>query len=183
MENVATIELSENYRYAAWYDAYGFDYLKEWDHDGWGVFTMRKSRDHVEMSLDSLDINERLSTILDYHGYDTAAAEVAKALTRAGYQHRFISMGYSPWIEIVVYWDPTQIADISGIPEELRAWYDGEVYTVALERKDTYHGPNGKTIETWEVVESVGCVIFTDSYEFNLENCRDLLGYAEKAAA
>jgi hypothetical protein len=178
---IDTIEIDDKTRYALYLDTWTFDYLKEWEWDGLGVFTLRKSKWNSELELDALGLNNRLREIRGNDFIDNEKVAIATAISRAGYSYQFESLNDSSyWHEIVIYWDDKQITSIDGILDELRAWYCGEVYSVALETLETYVG-RYRTIEQWEVSDSVSQVIFTHNYKFDLETCKDLLG--ERRAA
>lgn len=179
------IEINDDYRYVARYDSSYFDYLSEWDVDAWGVFSLATSRWTRELALDTFGVNDRLREITEWNREDLESA-IGKALTRAGYSYKFVNLNdgsQSIWAYVVVYWDPALMADISGLVEELSAWYKGEVYWVALEQRDVYTNSRGDTYETWDVVESIGRVIFTDSYKYTLETCQELLAMPELSKA
>lgn len=179
------IEINDDYRYVARYDSSYFDYLSEWDVDAWGVFSLATSRWTRELALDTFGVNDRLREITEWNREDLESA-IGKALTRAGYSYKFVNLNggsQSIWAYVVVYWDPALMADISGLVEELSAWYEGEVYWVALEQRDVYTNSRGDTYETWDVVESVGQVIFTDTYKYTIETCHELLGMPELSKA
>lgn len=180
------IEISPDYRYAYYYDYEPYDLLKEVDADAWGVFSVANSRWTTELEMDTFGINTRLRAAMEWTehswNHDRAETELGKALNRAGYEYEFVNLNggtQSYWAYVVVYWDPKLITNCKGIIEELAAWYAGDMFVVTLERKDTYHGPNDQTIETWEIEESIGCVFFTKGYEFTFETCESMLGKPE----
>ena len=184
------IEINQDYRYAARYDSGYFDYLNEWDVDTWGVFSLSTSQWTTELELDTFGVNNRLREITDHisHSWnrDDLETAIGKALNRAGYNYKFVNLNggsQSIWAYVVIYWDPKLMFEAKGLIEELSAWYEGEVYSVALEQRDVYKNSRGDTYETWEVVESVSRVIFTDSYKYTLETCQELLGMPELSKA
>lgn len=181
-----TLEINENLRYRIEYDTTPFDYLTDWDWDTWGMFTLRNARWTSRLDLDTFGINRRLAEALDYSGIETMEESLAKAISRAGYCYEFLSINggcQSSWAEVVVYWDPKVITDTTGLWDELKAWYRGDVYNVYLEQRTEYKSRDGRSIYEWDVLESIGGVIFHDSYEFNMDNCKELLGYAIPKAA
>ncbi len=180
-EPLEIIEIDDKTRYALYLDTWTFDYLKEWDWDAMGVFTLRKSQWSSELELDALGLNSRLREIRGNDFINNEEIAIATAISRAGYSHQFVSLNDgSYWHEVVIYWDDNLIKGIDGVIDELRAWYCGEVYTVAIEKLETYVGTY-RSLEQWEVVDSVGQVIFTRNYKFDLETCNELLG--ERVAA
>jgi hypothetical protein len=180
---IETLELNADYRYALYYDDSAFDYLSDWDHDSWGLYTLSSSQWTRNLALDTFGINDRIRTAWEYNRDESAAA---KAIERAGYcQQQVLLRDYnsqSVWAETIVYWDPELLTESKGLIDELKAWFGGNVFTVALEHRDVYYGPNGKTIETWEIEESLSNVIFFDGYEFTADNCAELLCAAELVA-
>lgn len=181
-----TIEIDQNYRYTRYYDEESFDYLTDWEHDSWGMFTIRNADRLRRLDLDTFGINDRITAALGWTYRIDCNDVIAKILVRAGYAYKFLDLqGYSQgsWHDVVIYWDPNLITETKGLIDELRAWYCGDVYNVTLDRREIYYGPDNKTIEQWETIESIGRVIFTDDYEFTLENCQELVGGGVFAAA
>lgn len=185
------IEVDDNWRYAKYVDYSGFDYLTEWDHDGWGMFTISQAERLRGLELDTFRINDRLRAVMEWHGHSwndkRAETELGKAISRAGYAYKFVDLqGYSQgqWHYVVIYWDTNNLTSPDGVLGELEAWYCGEVYTVALENKVTYSEVGGdREIVEWDAVESIGCVLFYDDYPFNAENCAELIGAYQLVAA
>ena len=181
-----TIEINENYRYTADLDMNQFDYLSDWEWESWGMFTIRHADRLRRLDLDTFGINGRIANALDWTDRNDWNHVIAKVISRAGYAYEFLDLqGYSQgdWHDVVVYWDPKLITETKGLWGELEGWYCGDVYNVALEQKTIYTSPDGRTIEDWDVIESIGRVIFYGDYQFTKETCDDLLGYALKRAA
>tara|TARA_R110000803_G_scaffold2373_1_gene8044 strand:+ start:565 stop:1131 length:567 start_codon:yes stop_codon:yes gene_type:complete len=184
---VETIEIKAGYRYASYLDQDRFDYLKDEDWDCWGLFTVSTGMNEVNLALDTFGINERLETVMEnnQHSWNDNEAVIAlgKAINRAGYQYKFLNLGYSPWHYLVAYWDPKLLLDPKGVLNEFSEWYEGNVFTISLEKLEVYESLSGSTIEQWETVESVGQVIFTDNFQFSAETCQELLGASIAIAA
>jgi hypothetical protein len=174
---IETIEIDDKTRYALYLDSYSFDYLKEYEWEGLGVFTISKSSRTYDLSLDLDGLNNRLENLKENYYIEDSQAAIIKAITRAGYLHKFVTLKDYPsvWHDLVIYWDPKVIPSIDGFLEEFEAWYCGNVYVVALETLETYVG-RYRTIEQWEVSDSIGGILLTDSYKFDYANCDDLLG-------
>jgi hypothetical protein len=174
---IETIEIDDKTRYALYPDTETWDYLREYDWEGLGVFTITNDRNCRPLALDALGLNSRLETINDSYFIGDKQEAMAKAITRAGYSYKFVTLRDYPsyWHEVVIYWDENTIRSIDGVIDELEAWYCGNVYTVALETLETYTGTY-RNIEQWEVTDSIGRILFTDSYKFDYANCDDLLG-------
>jgi hypothetical protein len=154
------------------------------------LFTVAIDRQYKPLSLDTFGINDRLQTIVDRYSFswndNTLNTQLEKAITRAGYRAMTFSLtGYSQgdWAYVVVYWRDEAINDITGVLEELEAWFRGDVYTIALEKLETYKNESGSEKHYWECVESIGQVILTDSYRFTTETCSELLYAADIVAA
>jgi hypothetical protein len=173
---IETIEVSDQLRYAIRYDNWSLDYLKDYDHEFFSVFTIRKGDRQRDLELDNFGLNSRLRNALDWTKRDDTEQVLAKIFTRAGYNYKFVELqGYpSAWHDLVVYWSD-EVINPEGYIEELSAWYNGHVYRVALEQKEIYIGRNN-TIERWEVIDEICQVIFTKNYEFTLDTCKELLG-------
>lgn len=181
-----TIEIDQIYRYTRSFDTDYFDYLTDWEHDTWGMFTIRHANNLIRLDLDTFGINDRIAAALEWQNRADYENVISKIITRAGYAYKFLDLqGYSQgaWHDVVIYWDQNLITETKGLIDELRAWYCGDVYNVTLDRREIYYGPDNKTIEKWETIESMGRVIFTDDYEFTLENCQELVGGGVFAAA
>ncbi len=188
-EPLEVIEIDDNWRYACYYDDSAFDYLHDYDNDSWGLFTIRHSQWVRDLALNTFGINDRLSSVMEWteHSWNHkhAETELGKSITRAGYNYEFVQLNggsQCSWSYVVVYWND-YITEPKGLIDEIKAWYAGEVFTVCLERRDVYYGPNGKTIETWELEEAVSQVIFTRDYQFVADVAEELLGRPQLAAA
>jgi hypothetical protein len=173
---IETIEVSDQLRYAIRYDDWPLDYLKDYDHEFFSVFTIRKGDRLYPLELDNFGLNRRLRNALDWTKRDDTEAVLGKILTRAGYTYKFVELQDYPsaWHDLVIYWSDEEI-NPEGYIDELSAWYKGHVYRVALEQKETYVGRNN-TIERWEVIDEICQVIFTKNYQFTLDTCKELLG-------
>ena len=184
------IQVNENYRYAAYPEMDYLDYLHDWDHDAWGIYTLAIDRQYRPLNLDTFGINDRLQEVAMWHKFSwnntDLEKQLEKAIARAGYKSKMVHLkGYSQgdWAYAVLYWRDDAIADITGVREELEAWFRGDVYTITLEKLDTYKNESGNEKHYWECVESLGQVIFTDSYQFTQDNCAELLYAADLVAA
>lgn len=190
MKPEQTLEINENYRYAAYIDTDYFDYLHDWDHDAWGLYTLAIDRQYRPLNLDTFGINDRLQEVQNHYSFswndNTLDKQIEKAITRAGYKGMTFSLkGYSQgdWAYVALYWRDEAISDVSGLIEELEAWFRGDVYTIRLEKLETYRNDSGSEKHYWECVESIGQVILTDSYKFTIENCAELLYAADLVTA
>lgn len=181
-----TLEINENLRYRIEYYTTPFDYLTDWEWETWGMFTLGCADRLRRLDLDTFGINGRMAEAFDWVNRDDREAVVTKIATRAGLESELLTLrGYSQghWHDVIVYWDSKAITDTKSLWDELRGWYAGDVYNVYLEQRTEYKSSDGRSIYEWDVLDAIGQVIFHDSYEFNMDNCRELLGYAIPKAA
>ena len=186
MQPEMTIELGERYRYAAYPDTDYFNYLKEYDWDNWGLYTIAIDNSYNRLSLDTFGINDRLATAQSHYEFSwnskTLETELQKAAKRAGYESQWLTLqGYSQgqWACVLLYWHPDWLSNPSGLIQELEAWWRGDVYSLRLEKLETYTSATGNTIERWELVDSISQVIIHDDNPFTLEACEGYLGKPE----
>lgn len=177
------LEINDRHRYTATFDCEPFDYLNDQDVDSWGLFTVSINRGYSPLELDTFGINDKLKSIIDWHGHswnsDELEKAIAKTITRAGYEFMFLQLkGYSQgeWAYVVLYWQAAFQNYVSGLVNELEAWFKGDVYTISLEELETYTSSSGISIERWEVVDSLGRVIIHDNNPFTYENCESYVG-------
>lgn len=177
------LEINDRHRYTATIDCEPFDYLNDQDADAWGLFTVSIDRSYRPLELDTFGINDKLKSITDWHGHswnsDELEKAIAKTITRAGYEFMFVQLtGYSQgdWAYVVLYWQPAFHNYVSGLVNELEAWFRGDVYTISLEELETYTSSSGVSIQRWEVIDSLGRVIIHDDNPFTYENCESYVG-------
>ena len=185
-----TIELNGKHRYAAYLSTERYDYLCDQEWDNWGLYTVAIDRSYAPLSLDTFDLNDQLAQIQEWQQHDWNNGELetalSKSISRNGYSHIYLNLrGYSQsdWAYVVLYWNEDWLSDVSGIINELEAWFRGDVYTIALEELVTYTNaarPMG-IIERWEIVDSTSQVILSDDKEFSLETCESYLGTLTEA--
>lgn len=188
MQPLMTIDVNENYRYAAYPDHDPFDYLKDYEWDNWGLFTIAINRGYRPLGLDTFGLNDQLTRVAEWHQHswndNQLETALSKTITRAGYSHIYLNLnGYSQgdWAYVVLYYKEEWLTDPSGLINELEAWFRGDVYTIALERLETYTSQYGNTKTEWEMVDNIGHVLIHDGNEFTLETCEDYLGKLEVA--
>ena len=168
-----TIAINDNYRVAVTYDDIS-DCPLTWN-DDINAHTIRVGRNTLTMKeLGAYDAEgDALDTLLDtleYYG-DGDPGEVddaiLKHLTRKGYAARIAEVGGRDYWHLAVFYARPDGGDveafISGMVSTFEQWRDGEVYTLALQRRTTWTSDTGDTRETWEDVESCGAYYF-DSY-------------------
>lgn len=183
MEPLMTIDVNEEYRYAAYGENEHYDYLHDQDRDNWGLYTIAINKQYNPLALDTFGINDKLNRIIDWHQHtwndNRLETALSKSIERAGYKHIYLQLnGYSQgdWAYVVLYYKEEWLVNPTGLIGELEAWFRGDVYTIALERRETYVSQHGNTKEDWDVIESVGRVLIHDYNEFTLETCEYYLG-------
>lgn len=137
-----------------------------------GVYTLDISRGYnaIEQGDRTADLDRLIRGLnLDYRTdwRDIKRRALELYFNLSGLNYQFVSLrGYSQseWADVLVYGD----YDLAGSIEALEAWYTGDVFTVALEKLETYTSSSGNTIERWELEDSIGQVIFSKDY--TLEN-------------
>jgi hypothetical protein len=142
-------------------DSYTLDYIVG---DELGVYFMRPYGNYSHHNQG--DLTSELGYLIgkvDRHQEESA---LGKYLALAGMKYKFVSLqGYSQsdWAEAVIYTNEDYHLDSSA--EALATWFRGDIYTVCLEKLETYTSPFGdKTIERWEVQDSIGCITLSDDY-------------------
>ena len=173
-EILETIAINDNYRVAVTYD-YLSDCPLAWD-DEFNAHTIRVDRNTLNMKelgaydAEGDDLDTLLDT-LDYYGngdHGEVHAAILKHLKRKGYAARIAEVGGRHDWHIAVFYARPDGGDveafISGMVRTFEQWRDGEVYTLALQRRTLWTSDAGDTRETWEDVESCGAYYF-DSYK------------------
>ena len=185
-EELETYELNDDQRIVVYQDDDYFDYLTEWDHD-FVLFTISSATNLGNLELDNFGINERLMGVMECHehswNHETTNKALGKAIERAGYDYKFLNLkglSQGEWHYLVAYWDKELMGDASGTWDELESWYREGTALVSLQTKVVYTSPNGSTIELWETEETIGRVLFSDSYPLTKENAMEILGMKTK---
>lgn len=167
----------------AYYDETSHD-LHDLVGDYFGVSTLRIDRHYRDIELHPLDNRiegaiARFKEAFNYYSHpnylELREHAISRYLHSLGYSCKFVDLrGYSQgdWAEVVIYienamfenyLDPAVLleAAINGT----KAWFRGDVYTITHEHKRVWHS-EGETMETVEIVNSVGGVMFEDTFEF-----------------
>jgi hypothetical protein len=178
---IEPVVINATTRVRAYYDedSYSLDYVIG---DELGVYTLDISRGHNNIEqgdrtadLDRLIRGLNLDYRTDWRDIKRRALELYFHLSGLNYQ--FVSLrGYSQsdWADVAIY--TTDDYDLKSSAEALDTWFKGDVFTVCLEKLETYTSPLGKTIDRWEIEDSIGCVTFSEDY--TLETCaKDYFGY------
>ena len=151
-----TTELDETNRLAVYQDEFLYNY-QDIIGDELGVFTLKVARGLKEIEGGKLT-GELNSLARNVHEWQLESA-CRKYLTLTGLEFMEVNLqGYSPseWATVLVYGDGPWINEAA---KSLKAWFRGDVYTIAHEQLVTYTATNGNTIERWEVIDSLGGVL------------------------
>ena len=139
-------------------DAYSPDFVVG---DELGIFIIRPYNSY---SFGRGDLNKQLGWVhskVERHQEESA---LGKYLALQGYDYKFVSLrGYSQsdWCDVVIYSNAGY--NLDSCATALDTWFKGDIYTVALERLETYTSPLGKTIERWEIEDAIGCIMLDDT--------------------
>jgi hypothetical protein len=159
---IEPLVINDTTRVRAYYDedSYSLDYVVG---DDLGVYTLDISRGYKDISQG--DYTEELGRLQDRLTRDQWESGIGKYLATAGYTYKFVSLrGYSQgdWADVVIYTNDTY--DLTASGEALDTWFKGDIFTVCLEKLETYTSSSGNTIERWEIEDSIGCITFSDDY-------------------
>lgn len=66
-------------------------------------------------------------------------------------------------VQVFLYGDGDW-ATSRGLRDTAEAWFSGEVYLLAHEVRTVWRNDDGETMETWDIADSVGCMLFDDEY-------------------
>lgn len=103
-----------------------------------------------------------------YAGYSSVGAALVKHLERNGYKAVYTTLpGQCPsdWIDCIIAVPNDGGVDLDGAVSDWERWYNGDYYTLTLERRHVWHDDEGATLETWDTVDSL--------YGVELENVYD----------
>ena len=112
---------------------------------------------------------EPIAAIIDRLGRyeEETKTAIGKHLTRAGLVYEFVSLrGYSQgdWAEVVIYGDQEFFGNLRTEANTLDAWFKGEIYHFSLENLKIYKAENGESLGRWEIEDSLGQMVISDSY-------------------
>jgi len=158
---IEPLVINDTTRVKAYYDSdsYSLDYVVG---DELGVYTLRPNNRY---RFDQGDYTTQLNYLNDRVSRDQQESAIGKYLALAGMNYKFISLqGYSQgeWADVVIY--TKEDYDLKSSAEALDTWFKGDIFTVCLEKLETYTSSSGNTIERWEVEDSIGCITFSDDY-------------------
>lgn len=173
--------LDQDTRISVWQDLDARDYLREWEHEYFGVFTLGVSRDLRPLELNAELHKDNLNAIREWLNGDKWHEAITKHFRRQNYLSRIITLrGYSQgeWADVVIWTtlEQDQQAALDSFYDELTAWFRDGFYNVALEKRVVYTAPDGRTLEQWEVEDAIGGVLFTNKWQLTKENALEVLG-------
>jgi len=170
---IKVFEIDNNTRITAYYDAYSYE-LDELLANEFGIQTLNISRDYREINFSDevMDIVERVKNSVNYFTHNNYQEKRERILTfwlsRRGYCFEFITLrGYSQsdWADVLVYTKLDQ-EYLKHRISELKDWFRGDVYLVAVERKKVFTASDGETLERWDIEDSVSGVLVDNESEF-----------------
>lgn len=175
-----TFPLDSDNRIAVWQDEYFIDYLTEWDHDCFGLWTLDAARGLRNLELNASNHAYDLTNIREWQTRDNAANEMLKHLRRAGYLAKEIALrGYSQseWLDALIWTTLKNNAEeaLEAFEDELQSWFRDGFYNVALEKRVVYTAPDRRTLEQWEIEHAIGGVLFTNNWKLTKENAMEVL--------
>ena len=173
-EILETIAINDDYRVAVTYDDIS-DCPLAWD-DEFNAHTISVDRRLLNMKeigvhdSEGDDIQSVIDALEEFTDStsDEIAEAVLKHLKRKGYAARIAEVGGRDGWHFAVFYARPDGGDveafISGMIRTFEQWRDGEVYTLALQRRTLWTSDAGDTRETWETVEACGGYYF-DSHK------------------
>jgi hypothetical protein len=168
------IEISDTERISVYLDidSYGMDWIVG---DELGVYTIDIARNfhQIEQGDRTSDLDRLMRNLgNDYRtdGRERRLRATELYLTMAGLNYKQVSLRgsmQSDWAEVIIYGNDM---DLDSCVEGLQAWFSGEVFTIAHEKLATYtHATDpDRTIERWEIEDSIGCLVFSKDYTFDI---------------
>lgn len=159
---IEPIAINDTTRVKAYYDedSYSLDFVVG---DELGVYFIKPSRGYSHH--DQGDYTDQLSELYYKTNHLDYESAIGKYLALTGMKYKFVSLrGYSQsdWAEVVIYTDEDY--DLESSAEALQTWFAGDIFTVCLEKLETYTSASGNTIERWEVEDSIGAITFSKDY-------------------
>lgn len=168
MELVTCTELTGTTRLAAYYWHGSCDYT-EITGEGLGVYTLAVADRLGEIKSGECTSDlDRLTRWLRPDQYERA---IGLYMHLTGRSWQVVSLrGYSQgeWADVIIYGDAGpdgKWVNDRHAADDLKAWFRGDLYTVAHESLETYqNAKTGETLQRWESIDSVGLVVLSDSY-------------------
>ncbi len=179
------IEISSTERINLYYDTdtYGMDWVVG---DELGVYTIDIASNFYPIQqgecsddLDRLVRNLYLDHRTDWRERKLRAIELYMYLAKLNCRQVSLrGSSQSDWADVVIYGNGM---DLDSCVEGLQSWFSGEIYTITHEKLATYtHTTNpDRTIERWEIEDSIGCITFGKGYDFE-QSAKEHFGYLMK---
>lgn len=103
-----------------------------------------------------------------YTGPRAVSRALIKHLERHGYKAVYRTLpGQCPsdWISAVIAVSDTAGVELDGAVNDWERWYNGDYYTLLLQRRHVWHDAAGDTLETWDDVDALNGVTLDDAYD------------------
>lgn len=118
--------------------------------------------------INALDHVEEAVNSYAYTGPRAVSRALIKHLGRHGYKAVYRTLpGQCPsdWIDCVIAVHNESGVDLDGAVRDWERWYNGDYYTLLLQRRHVWHDAAGDTLETWDDVDALSGVEFDDVYD------------------
>jgi hypothetical protein len=179
METIATLDINETTRLAAYLDHGSYNW-NELTGEGVGIYTLNIARNlGITNGGQCTDDLDRLTRYLDRGRWERAIGLYMHLSNRT---YKTLALrGYSQgeWADIVVYADAGSDGEwlnSKNATADIEAWFRGDIYTVAIESLETYvNAKNGDTLQRWEITDSCGMVTLSNDYTL-ADAGRDIFG-------
>lgn len=181
-----TLELNETTRLKIEYDLDTYapsDLLGEAYECGWFFIPKREAYGinfYWNEKYSEGELTEKLSDTFaaayEYNNYGETVEAIEKAVSRSAYHFEIVNLDNGhEYAQAVIY--TLDATWLKGMRESLRAWFDGNIYRVELERLNTYtNTANGETRQIWDSQDSLCCVTYDTEAEL-IELAKSSLGY------
>lgn len=118
--------------------------------------------------INALDHVEEAVNSYAYTGPRAVSRALIKHLERHGYKAVYRTLpGQCPsdWISAVIAVSDTAGVELDGAVNDWERWYNGDYYTLLLQRRHVWHDAAGDTLETWDDVDALNGVTLDDAYD------------------
>lgn len=171
MDSINTVQINERLRVSAYYDEFSED-PRDWN-TCVSVHPLRMNDRYIPPNPGEDTSGDILDEIYQYNDdYETA---IKKHFARLHTLCKVVDLNCArSWIgEFVFYIEPSKINEIGkgyekqyldATTTEYKQYASGEVYSVVVERLETWTNTQGDTKETWETEDSISG-IYEDVYD------------------
>lgn len=168
-----TIDLDQDNRLVAYYELDARQYT---DITGDGLCVQPIAFcDDYGTALSSNDPHQeaiaRLVASFHYYNHEQNYRELRERavglyLSLAGVPHKFVSLrGYNDRADVVIYdSEGSEWITQPDSESDLQAWFSGEVYNLTHQQRTVYTALDGRTLDSWETVDSLGFCVFSTDY-------------------